>query len=401
VKFRYTATDAQGKQTSGEMEAASAQEVSARLEASGLRVDSVEPLDLQEAAADRAGQRPKSLSGKDFQELSGHISDIAQGDLPLGPGLMALAEEMPKGRIRSGLIAMIQELDSGADLETVLQSQGAPADLRALVRAGVRSGQVGEVLAQYVNHARSVTILRRRALLGIAYPTLLTTVGAALFLTLVAFIVPQFKKIYEDFGTELPGITVLLINLSDVVVYAGIWILVIGIPLCIGAWMFMKWLLGDVLYRRLVCHIPFVGPLLRFCALARFSNLFALLIENKVPMPEALTLAGDGVADAELRAACRNLALDVQNGLPLSRAAYALTGFPASFVQTLTREEHRGALPEALHALAEMFEGRARVQTSFVATICEPFIVVFLGCTIGFLVLALFMPLVKLLNDLS
>lgn len=397
MKFRYTATDQQGRQTSGEMEAAGAQDVTARLEAEGLRVDSVEPLAPQEAA----GGRPESLSGKDFQELSGHISDITQGELPLGPGLMALAEEMPKGRIRSGVISMVRQLDSGADLETVLQSQGAPADLRALVRAGVRSGQVGEVLAQYVTHARSVGILRRRALLGSAYPAVLLTAGAVLLVAIMVCIIPQFKKIFYDFGTELPGITMLLITISNLLVNWGIWILVIGIPVCIGAWFLMKWLLGDVLYRRLVCHIPFVGPMLRFCELARFSNLFALLIENEVPMPEALRVAGEAVADAEIRDACRNLALDVESGQPLSRAAHALTGFPASFVHALTREEHRQALPETMHALADMFEGRARIQTSFVGTIFEPLIVVFLGCTIGFMVIALFLPLIRLLNDLS
>ncbi|MGH7202420.1 MAG: type II secretion system F family protein, partial [Planctomycetaceae bacterium] len=122
------------------------------------------------------------------------------------------------------------------------------------------------------------------------------------------------------------------------------------------------------------------------------------LVEHDVPMPEALLLAGDSVPDIELRRACRRLSRDVQAGMPLAPAADNVRGFPATFVQTLMWEHHRRAFPEALHAVAGLFESRSRIQAGLITAVAEPLLLIVTGGLLGYIVLGLFMPLVKLLN---
>ena len=166
-------------------------------------------------------------------------------------------------------------------------------------------------------------------------------------------------------------------------------------------WGLTRWGLGASGRRRFVYHIPLIGPALRWAALARFSDLLALLIENQVPLPEALKLAGDGSHDAQIREASHKIAQRTEAGEPLRQAAREFGRFPASFLHTLSWEDHETALPDSLHAAADMFESRARVQSRLIGTVCEPFVVVLTWLVVGFTVIALFMPLIRLLNDLS
>ena len=402
-RFVYTARDSSGRNVSGEVVAANAREAAFELEARDLQVETVEPL---EQAADtepggRTEQPVEQLKRREFDRVSRHIAELTEAELPLATGLSHLADELPKGKFRRALSDMAAQLDQGHDLESVIESHGAPADLRALVRAGARSGRTAEVLWQYVAHTRNVADVGRRAVLALAYPLLTATCAALVVLFLLTWIVPDFRKIFLDFDTELPGITNLLIEFSNLFVERGLWVALAVVVAGMGTWTILKLALGEVARRRCICAIPFLGPLLRWAALSRFSHLLAVLIENDVPLPDALQLAGQGSADAQIRDASCQLAETVEAGGQLAPVARALDDFPTVLVEMLRREQNRESLTEAIHSIGEMFEGRVRSQASFITVACEPVLVVSLGFTVGFIVIALFMPLVRLLNDLS
>lgn len=428
--FFYEARDANGQAISGRIRAMDVKDAIRQLEANDWNVVSVRTVPKFDSGPTQpAGEKPVEaelppveeediveaelvdlprLNRKERVELAGHLSEVMQAGLPLVPGLSALAQELPDGRVRRGLRAMVSQLEAGRSLEYVLESPNVPPDLRGLVRAGLRSGQAGEVLSQYVHHAERITDLRRRMALAWGYPLVLILTALGIFLFFLTFLVPQFTKIYEDFGTELPTITKSLVVLSKWVCQDWPIILLVVAVVWLVFWFIWRFALSAAQRRRILWCLPIIGKMIRSAALARFSRLLGLLLENKVPLPEALRLAGEGAADAELGEAAHYLADVVESGGAIRGNEFACKRFPATFVQLLSRMEGRGPkrdevelLAEACESSARMFESQARVSSVRIAALCQPLIVVFLAVSVGYLVIALFMPLIKLLNDLS
>lgn len=416
-RYRYRATDALGNRRTGEVDAAGPDQLAQRLEAEGLRLEEfgaeelddmaeVVPLLEEGSSAEepeggevRAGPR---LSSREVADFTQHLAGLTAAGVALPPGLRALAEELPRGALRRILVDVAARLEEGRTLDQAIAEQGHrfPAHLRGLVVAGLRSGRLGEVLGGYVRYEQIKIDLQRRLWLNLAYPLLLLPALTALTVFIAVVIVKQYADIYRDFGVDLPVVTRWLIDVSRFIEPAG-WGLVL-IPL--GA-VALIWLVGSgqlgLPMRRIACRIPLIGPLWRWSTLTEFSHLLALLLESRLPLPTALPLAGEGVRDADLAASCRALAGDLEAGLSLTTAVGRRRLFPPGFLKILRWAEGRQSLPETLHMAGELFESRARSQTSVVGVLSLVVIAVSLFFGIGFLVVALYWPLYRLLNVLS
>lgn len=406
-RFRYTAHDARGNHVSGEREAAGPDEVSAWLRSEKMEVVLVEPLPAvpsqspAEADVGPIVPPPARLSGRDIQQFSGQIASLAATGLPLASGLQALAEDLPDRRKRRGLLWMAAQLAAGNDLATVLTTHGAPTDLCALVEAGVRFGRLESVLQQYAIRAQMSMEVRRGVLLALIYPFVLLGVGLALLTLVLTAIVPQFKSIFAGFGVELPQVTVLLIGVSDFVVNFFLPVLTVVLAVAASLWLVLRIDSVQVVVRSIVCRIPLIGTLLRWSAMARFAHVLALFIENQVPLPTSLVLAGEGSGDAEIRAGCRRLASEVEAGRPLATAAREMHLFPPSFLQALMWERQPDGFADSLRAMGDLFQGRCRSQAALLIFVMEPTTIALVASMAGFIVLALFTPLIKLLNGLA
>ena len=397
-RYRYTAIDAEGNRTSGELDATSTDEAMARLAAEQLKVESLE------TAASVAGDASlKRLSDQEVADLTQHIAGITRRGLPLASGLRALADELPGGSLRRLLWEISDQLDAGTSLEDALRAQGhrLPAHLQGLVMAGAGSGRLGEVLEQHVKYLNVGAELKRQIGVALAYPTVLLVVLGVLYVVISVWIVSAFKKIFMDFGVELPGVTLIMLAVADFAVEAWPWVLVglfVGIP---AIWLIAEIFLGPPGRQRLTYRIPLVGPVLRWSSLAKFSHLVGLLAESEMLLPTAIRLAGEGIRDPEIADACRGVVRDIEAGQSLSDSVVLRTRFPSDLAQILSWGEGQQSMAEAMHIAGEMFEGRARLHTTFVMAVVTPlaFIVVVWG--LGLLVIGLFMPLIKLITELS
>lgn len=400
--FVYHAFDSSGLRVTGEITASSAATARTQLEAEGLRVERILPLDVDEPARETGpADLGRPLSDGEFRELGGHLADLAQAGVPLAGGFEAIAAELPDGPFRKRLEHMARQLRTGADLEEVLQRHDAPCDLTAVVRAGIRSGRLVDVLARYAADARNADELRQRVLLGLAYPLALLGVALALFIGFLCGIVPQFKPIFAGMDVELPLLTELVIWLSDLLVDHGLLIAIALLCAVAVAWYAGGKRFGRETRQRWLVRFPVAGSLLRNVAVGRYAHLLAQFIESGMPLPAALRLTGQSVLDAGLIRASDELACDVESGEPLSAATHAAGGFPASFIETLSRQQYGANLPSALRALADVFENRVRNESRYVLLFFEPAMVVIVGGLMMSLVAALFLPLIMLLNYLS
>jgi general secretion pathway protein F len=207
--------------------------------------------------------------------------------------------------------------------------------------------------------------------------------------------------IYRDFGVNLPVMTWFLLSLAGAIERIG-WGLVLVPVAALGLfWLAGESRLSTAAGRRFVRWIPLLGPLRRWTSLTKFSHLLALLLESRMPLTTALPLAGEGVRDADLAATGRAIARDLEAGGALIPAIVRWRLLPRGFTRILAWAEGHQALPEALHMAGEMFEARARAQAAFVGIFCLVVAVVSLILGVGFLVVALYLPLFQLISVLS
>ena len=218
----------------------------------------------------------------------------------------------------------------------------------------------------------------------------------------MAVIVPQFKAIFDDFGVELPGLTMLLLSFSSkpfvISIAVGILLFVLLSMLTV---LFGPYVPGHATRLRLFQSIPLVGTPSRMRGLSEFCSLFGLLIRGGIPVADALTMTSSALQDANLREASRRLATLVEQGESLEQAAQGLPHISAD-LKSLFRWEPRGdAFGDILQRASEVYSARSQVHVNQSLLFLQPVIFFGLAFFVGFTVLALFLPLVKLLNELS
>jgi general secretion pathway protein F len=341
------------------------------------------------------------LNGADTARLSQQIASLTSAGLPLGAGLTALSEELPRGAFRRSMTELAQTLEAGLPLDQAIESQGGriPPHLRGLVIAGIKSGKLGDFLSRFSGYVGIGTEVRRRLWLNLAYP--LVTVGAALalFVFVSAVLISQFESIFTNFSVPIPALTRAILALSRVVntVWAPVATL-LAVGVCI--WLATRVFLKPPLRRSLAARLPIVGAVWRTTSLAEFCHLLALLLESHLPLPEALRLTGEGVQDADIDDACRAMAHQVESGASLTQAMSDERLFPPGLPSLLRWAETDKSLPEVLHMAGAMFEARARSQSTFTGTAVSV-LCVLLVLGIVMVIPGLFLPLITLISRLS
>ncbi|QDV33041.1 type II secretion system F family protein [Tautonia plasticadhaerens] len=354
------------------------------------------------AVARERSDRAPSINDRDAAEFARLIGGAASGGLALPTALRALAEEAESARVRRGLLRLADRVEDGETLGKALEGDGGaiPDHLVGIARAAERSGRVAEVLSEANRFDRISAEMYRRMLIRLSYPTLLLCVFFGVFQLIAIFVIEDYAAIYRDFGVDLPLLSIWLVGASEVLTRAG-W----AIPAAIALAGVMIWLaaLGSTRSnrRRVASGIPVIGSLWRNAAMAEFAGLLALLVECRLPMPEALRLSSKGVRDSDLIVACSGAAWEVERGRSLAEASRQFRLFPRGFDRLLAWSEANGDLPGALRMAAEIYRARDRSQAVLVGIFATAVAVSLVLFGVILIVLGLHLPLVKLISQLS
>jgi type II secretory pathway component PulF len=397
ANYHYTATDARGQPVSGMIYATSREDLEELLRADDLLLLSASEVEP------KSGPR---VSRNDVVELVEQLASLTRAGMPLASGLRAASEELDSSSLSSTFIELADRLDSGSYLEEALSlsSRGFPPQLRGLVLAGTRSGRLTDLLGEYVRAANLGSDLRRLLWSTLAYPAF----GLIFVIGLVGFVCSLSVKAVDtligglpDFGQKKLGSVELLASLARLISDHGLEILIgiMAIPLLL--WATVRFTASPAQRRRILCSIPVIGPILRFTSLTEFCHLLGMLIEADLPLPIALELAGESVRDAEVAEACGRIGQAVEEGEPLSTAVNRWDSIPAGLGQLFRWSEDRRSLPEALHLAGEMFESRARSQSSFASSVLATLLLLLILWWVGFAIATLYLPMISLIDRLS
>lgn len=405
--FRYQATGFAGRKVSGTRTAPHADALVADLEQEGLRLRSFSVVDAAAQSEQGFWLETESvpstgrMGSRDAEELASHLAEVVAADLPLESGLAALAEDLPSRKMRRVLRQIVRQLDAGVDLEVALARSGAPPYLQAVVGAGQRSGRLGIALDRY--GATSAALWGGVPLLigSALYCGVVLFFWIGLVWLLVGWVLPGFVEMFSGFGLSLPGLTVAVIWVCDQIQRLWFPLLAAGAAIVLLVWGIFRVVAGPVGARRALYSVPGLGGVIRSLALCRFSVLLSLLVDSRVPLPESLRLAGAATGDAAVRDDAARLAEMVAEGEAAGEVAGRLGSFSPGFVRALSASYGPESLIDALQSLSEVYSGRIRAGLTLLAMVIPPLMMTLLGMFTALVVLALYLPLIQLLNQLS
>jgi type II secretory pathway component PulF len=343
----------------------------------------------------------RPIRSEDAVQILEQSALAAQAGVPLAPGLRAMAAEAPSRRTRIELNRVADRLDAGEPLPEILlalQPQLSPLTA-TLVELSSEIGRLDTLLHWAAEFGRRRRTLQWSLRTALAYPVFLTLIAVSVWLVLLVVIVPMFKRIFSDFGTQLPALTRLIMGASDLATRFWPIGVAIAIPVTIALCVVLfsqRWILSQ----RWSGGIPIIGKLFYQEAIAEFCHLSAVFIELRLPLQKSIRLTGQSTHFRWLQNACENLAEDVESGQLTDHSALSL-GFPVAVSQLLSNSADSAATSEALHGIGELYTARIIVQSRLIATAIEPFILILTVVSIGSIIVALILPLVSLLNALS
>ena len=345
------------------------------------------------------------MNSEDLISLNEQIAGMARAGLPLDQGLRGLARDMNYGRLRSVTQALANDLAAGLTLPQALEARkgSIPPYYANLVLAGVQTGRLPDVLATLTNYARIVATTRTTVIDALLYPVIVVLVACTLFGMMFYGVIPQFDKIFSDFGLQLPWLTRVVVSA------ARLPLLVTLVPFaCIFGAIVVAWLVfratpgGRRKWARMVYLLPLVGTIIRGARLAAYAELLGMLVEYEVPLPTAFRLAGGAASDPLMAAQSLEVAESLEHGTPIAEA-FRGRGLVPEWVAWMTGAgERRGDLANALKQVASVYRRQVESRSALLRSLLPPFIVITTaGIITAVFVIALMLPMVKLLEGLS
>lgn len=395
--FRYEATDRTGIARSGSVSAGTMRQAIDELTERGLYVRRVVPVRDDEQPLE-VTQFLMPLSEPAAANVAGLLADAVRSELPLEPALRAAAQDARRAE-RRVLLRIADDIARGipSDEAFVRAGDALPSHLLALILAGLESGELAALLSRYLTLTRQRAEARRPLLLSLAYPLVLVVGVCKLLLATFLFIVPQFRQIFDDFGSNLPWLTKAVLFVSGFLIsFWGPMLLFLAFfGLMFGVYWFLMRRRGMTL-----SSLPVFDFFVRAADWGQFCGLLGLLVESRQPLPQALRLSSVSAATLRVRSAGLLVADDIEAGMTPWEAALPRT-MPGPVRQVFRWADRPDVFAEALAGLSELYARRARTSAGMIGFFIEPFVLTFLAVTVGVIVLALFLPLFQLLNDLS
>lgn len=391
--FHYQARDDQQEPHSGTLQAATAEEARSELERRGLTVDILERAD--ETHANSPGGQ---LSESEAREVTQGLAELGRRNLPLAPGLKALAEELNSRRLSPVINRVASAVEAGQPLSQALTASGNgfPGHLKGLIEAGEQSGRLADILERYLNGQQLVAELRRTAWTAMAYPLLLLLGAVSIFVVIEIFVLPQFADLFSEFGTELPRFTEFMLWVAR----SFAWLMSGTLAALVLLWLASVYFLSASARQRLLLRTPLFGPMWSWAYWAEFLQLVALLLEAEIPLPQALALAGAAARDANIRAASEEVKAAVEAGAAMCESD-ACRRFPPSVVQFLRWGEEQQQVVEGLRVSAEVCIARARMQSGLVVLVAPLFSFLLAIFVLGLVIFSLMLPLMAVIQALS
>jgi type IV pilus assembly protein PilC len=399
--YAYKVRDRSGKVLSGSLDAENTGLVANRLREMGYVPISI---DKKAGAAVQRDVSIPFLSNrvklKEIAVFSRQFATMINSGLTLLRALNILVMQTDNKYFKGVIDQIRLDVQSGSSLSQALSKH--PKQFNRLYIAMVRAGEAGGNLDRTLNELASTiekqVELRGKIRSALSYPLMVLFLVTCILLAMLIFIVPIFKKMYDDLKGKLPPATQVLISVSDIVIHAAPFLIGAAI---IGVFAYRKWVStprGKAVRDRVVLRVPIFGGLVRKTAMTRFSSTLATLLSSGVPVLESLEITADTVNNSVVADGVHAIADGAKRGEPLTRPLAAHPVFPPMVTQMMAVGEETGALDNLLRKVATFFEQEVDRTVNALTSLLEPLLIVVLGGAVGAMVISLYLPMFDIIK---
>ncbi|WP_373742212.1 type II secretion system F family protein [Neisseria sp.] len=376
----------------GEVVAKDEEEARKKLQRRGIK-----PLRISKAKA----VRKKRITQEDITVFTRQLATMMKAGLPLMQAFEIVARGHSNPSMTQMLMQVRAEVEQGSSMGKAFSAHPKYFDrfYCNLVAAGEAGGVLESLLDKLAVYKEKTQAIKKKVKSALTYPIAIVVVAIVLVFVMMVWVLPSFGQVYESMGAELPGLTQIVMNMSDFIV-KYVWVIVIGAALaCFGVFQWYK--KSPALQKRVdafLLKLPIFGPIVQKATIARWSRTTATLFAAGVPLVEALDSVAGAAGNILYEEATQDIRSKVTQGLSLSSSMQATDMFPNMVLQMASIGEEAGSLDEMLDKAAEFYEDEVDNAVAQLSSLMEPIIMVVLGSIIGVILVAMYLPLFNLGN---
>jgi type IV pilus assembly protein PilC len=409
--YKFEAMDTAGEEVKDQVDAPTEEEAQQKIKQMGYFVTKITEVAMAKktkAKGKKKGKRRKSftiggVSNKQLCTFTRQFSTLQDAGLPVLRSLKILERQMKPGVLKNSLIDVVDDVESGSTLSEAFGKHPKSFDRLYvnMVKAGEAGGALEVILQRLADFKEKAQSLKRRITGAMVYPVVVILVAFGILTFIMIWIIPKFQSIFKEFALQLPDMTKFLMATSEW--FVKYWFLLPVFPL--GFWLLLKLIRlnksGAYALDWLKLRIPVMGMLIEKTIVARTTRTLGTLVASGVPILEALTITRETCTNIVFERAYQKVYESIREGDTIAAPLKTARIVDDMVVNMIEVGEETGDLDTMLYKIADVYDEEVNVLVESLISLLEPLMIVILGFIIGFIVIALFLPLIHLLEGLS
>jgi type IV pilus assembly protein PilC len=396
--FAFSGRTRTGQTISGEMEAPSREAVVAQLRRQQVLATSIKPK-ARDIAISIPGFGAKA-NEKDLAIITRQLATMIDAGLPLVQCLDILAQQQEKKFLKSTLQDIRQDVEGGSTFSAALKKH--PKVFSGLYTNMVEAGEAGGILDTILNrlaaYIEKAMTLKKRVKTAMFYPATIVSVALVVVTFLLMYVIPTFEQLFAGFGASLPLPTVIVLKLSNFVQAYILFIIGGLVGTVVGLRMYYRTEGGKRAIDGLLLRLPIFGTLIRKVAVAKFTRTLGTLVSSGVGILDGLDITARTAGNKVVEDAILKARTTIAQGKTIAEPLQASKVFPPMVTQMIAVGEQTGALDRMLNKIADFYDEEVDSSVAGLTSLLEPLLVIFLGVIIGGVVIAMYLPIFKLIT---
>jgi type IV pilus assembly protein PilC len=396
--YSYSAINAQGVELDGELHAPDLAGAREQLRIRGLLASKLE--ELPSAGDDSARNVFKKVKPKTLQIFSRQFATMIEAGLNVVQALVILEEQTEDMYFASVVRELRADVEGGLLLSQAMQRHPKIFDrlFISMVEAGEAAGILDEVLDRVAMHIEKATQIKRRVKGAMLYPLMVLSFATLVLVGLLLFLVPVFVHIFSQLGGDLPKLTQYVVNVSDLLKHRWYIIFPAFGGMIFGFFKWKKTETGRKQWDRFKLRVPKIGPVVLKVTMARFSRTLSTLVAAGVDIIQALEITGQTSGNWRVESALADVRAKVHEGVPIAQPLVDNDIFPPMVSQMVKIGEETGELEKMLGKIADFYEDEVDAAIQSLTSIVEPLMMILVGCMVGVIVIAMYLPMFRMLT---
>lgn len=394
--FKYVAKNKDLKNVTGKISAETKETVVDELRKRGLTIISVEQ--VKDSSSGKSAFQSKKVKADEIVIFARQLATMVDAGIPILQGLDALGDQVTHPMFKKVLLSVQEDIQHGSSLSAAFAKYPQVFDslFVNMVKVGETGGVLSAVLDRISTYMEKTLKLQRKVKSALIYPAVVVSMAIIITVVLLVKVVPTFAGIYDSLDQELPAMTLMLVGTSELLKKYLVFVVGFFVLLGFGLKQYHKTEKGALLIDGAVLKMPIFGELLRKVAISRFSRTLSTLMQSGVPIIESLDIVGKTIGNKVLEMVIEATKSNIKEGESLAPPLVKSGVFPPMVTRMISIGEKSGQLEKMLLKIAEFYDDQVDAAVEGLTSLIEPLIIGVLGIIIGFIVIALFLPIMNI-----